>query len=102
MLLNVGSGGGAAAAPAASGGAGGAAPAGDAGAAEEKKEEKEEGMLNGPPHGVSVLLLMRIQRKKSQTRTWASDFSIRQYISDFFPLVPIPTRHLAQLRRIEA
>jgi hypothetical protein len=78
LLLNVGSGGGAA--PAA---AGGAAAGGDAPAAEEAKEEKEEGTLY-------QLLYQRIftdivpQRRKSQTKTWASVCSTKRLLQFLF------------------
>jgi hypothetical protein len=74
LLLNVGSGGGAAAAPAAGG-----APTGGAAAAEEsaaKEEEKEEGRVILP---TAWTLLTPGQKRKNQTRTWASVFSTRQF-----------------------
>jgi hypothetical protein len=72
LLLNVGSGGGAAA-PAAGGAAGGA----DAGGAEAaKEEEKEEGMDIAPIDKTSIANIS--QRRKSQTTTWDSVFSIKQ------------------------
>lgn len=74
--MNVGSGGGAAAAPAA-GGAGAAA----GGAAEEapKEEEKEEGeftCLRSSVHGRHTDI--QSQRRKSQTRIWASGCSTKR------------------------
>jgi hypothetical protein len=76
--LNVGSGGGAAAAPTAGG-----APAGGAAAAEEpaaKEEEKEEGKVI---HPIAWILLTPGQKRKNQTRIWASVFSTRQFHSSF-------------------
>ena len=70
--MNVGSGGGAAAAPTAGGAAGGAAAA-----AEEKVEEKEEGKESNLCRRLVETLLMFLQRRKSQTRIWASDFSTK-------------------------
>jgi hypothetical protein len=69
--LNVGSGGGAAAAPT----SGGATAGGDAAAAETKEEEKVEGKHFALQLGELVdAVLMTSQRRKSQTRIWASDF----------------------------
>lgn len=82
LLMNVGSGGGAAAAPAAGG-----AAAGGAAAAEEapKEEEKEEGEFISPPRSdcgeVTVgawLTQICVQRRRSQTKTWASVSSIKR------------------------
>ena len=79
LLLNVGSGGGAApAAGAASGGAAGAAEA-DAPAAEEKKEEGASAHTN-----IQVrprTWLTNQQRRRSQTRTWASVSSTKRTTS---------------------
>jgi hypothetical protein len=76
--LNVGSGGGAAAAPAAGGAPTGGAAAADEPAAEEEK--KEEGRVILP---IAWTLLTPGQRRKNQTRTWASVFSTRQFHSSF-------------------
>jgi hypothetical protein len=76
LLLNVGSGGGGAAV------ASGAAPAaGGADAPEEaKEEEKEEGIFSTL---MCVLLVTQadaiLQRRKSQTRIWVSDFSTKGF-----------------------
>ena len=86
LLLNVGSGGGAAAAAPA---AGGAATAGGAAAADEPAEEekKEEGKQDSNDARIQ---LTHSQKRKSQTRTWASVYSTRQHLSPFPPYVPIP------------
>jgi hypothetical protein len=82
--LNVGSGGGAAAAPAAGG-----APTGGAAAAEEpaakEEEKKEEGRILSQ---LSWTLLTLYQKRKNQTRTWASVYSTSTP-SSFLPSVPI-------------
>lgn len=57
--------------------AGGAASGGDA-AVETKEEEKEEGIY--PKMRDLWQKLTCVQRRKSQTRTWASDSSIRASI----------------------
>lgn len=88
LLLNVGSGGGAAAAPAAGG-----APTAGAAAAEEpaaKEEEKEEGKTI--PR-MSRPLLTAYQKRKNQTRIWASVSSTKN-LASFLPSVPIPASTL--------
>ena len=78
LLLNVGSGGGAAAAPVAGGGA---AAAG--GSAEEapKEEEKEEGKIHA--HKIMVVdgMLTTQQKRRNQTRIWASVYSIKRLLT---------------------
>lgn len=74
MLLNVGSGGGAAAAPTT--GAGGATT--EAPAEEAKKEEKEEGKRSlNMSRRVSRLTSFVLQKRRSRTRIWVWDSSIR-------------------------
>src|SRR5262245_54776154 len=82
MLSNVGSGGGAAAAP----GAGGAAAGGAAAPAEgeAKAEGKEEGechstRLPGRKTTLGLTADLRLQRRRSRTRIWASVSSTRLY-----------------------
>ena len=77
MLLNVGSGGGAAAAPT-SGATGGAAA--DA-PAEEAKEEKEEGTLSPNSPSKSCSHTECHQRRRSQTKIWASVSSTKPCVS---------------------
>ena len=83
--MNVGSGGGAAAAPVAGG-----APTGGAAAAEEpaakEEEKKEEGRVILP---IACTPLTPCQKRKNQTRTWASVFSTRHFTL-LLPSVPIP------------
>ena len=69
--MNVGSGGGAAAAPAVGGAptTGGGAPE-----AEKEEEKKEEGKNCACYYDLYLQLL---QKRKSRTRTWVSDYSIR-------------------------
>jgi hypothetical protein len=83
LLLNVGSGGGAAAAPAA-GGAGGAAAGGDAAAPE---EEKEEGASFHTTYQQRTFT-NSAQRRRSQTRTWASVSSTKRLLSYLLRLLP--------------
>ena len=86
MLLNVGSGGGAAAA-APSGGAAASGGAADAPAAKEE-EKKEEGEIACVVSIYTVCwksLTYFLQRRKSQTRIWASVCSIKRLHTIPFP-----------------
>ena len=82
LLTNVGSGGGAAAAAPATGG-GGAAAAAEEAPKEEAKEEGEKAFHTATEE--FMLINLRSQRKKSQTRIWVSDCSTREDLWSAFP-----------------
>jgi len=91
MLLNVGSGGGGAAAAAPSGGAATSGGAGDAPAAKEE-EKKEEGKIAGIISASWIIFTHSLQRRKSQTRIWASVCLIKRLHTIPFPCFCQSTR----------